>query len=160
LPALPIPDGWEWIRTGTIAVGKSADLIVVHGDPLQHINILRDPVIVIKHDIDTNNTRLAAPGQADTGLSPTCVNPNSETSQEARPGRHSPIARFTLCFSTYDPAPSSLLAVLFARSSIAFRTLANRGRSDMKAGEHRENALIPRRAGIGSADLVIANQKS
>lgn len=34
---------------GSVAVGKYADLIVVHGDPLQHMNILRDPVIVIKH---------------------------------------------------------------------------------------------------------------
>jgi len=37
--------------------------------------------------------------------------------------RDSPIARLTLCFSTYDPAPSSLFAVLSARPSIAFKPL-------------------------------------
>jgi hypothetical protein len=26
-------------------------VIAVHGDPLQHINILRDPVLVIKHGV-------------------------------------------------------------------------------------------------------------
>ena len=34
---------------GTVEAGKYADLIVVHGDPLRHVNILRDPVVVIKH---------------------------------------------------------------------------------------------------------------
>lgn len=36
---------------GSVEPGKYADLIVIHGDPLQHINILRDPVVVIKHGI-------------------------------------------------------------------------------------------------------------
>jgi hypothetical protein len=36
---------------GSVQAGKYADLIAVHGDPLQHINILRDPVIVVKHGI-------------------------------------------------------------------------------------------------------------
>ena len=34
---------------GTITEGKYADLIVVHGDPLRHMNVLRDPFVVIKH---------------------------------------------------------------------------------------------------------------
>jgi imidazolonepropionase-like amidohydrolase len=36
---------------GSVEPGKSADLIVVHGDPLQHINIVRDPVIIMKRGI-------------------------------------------------------------------------------------------------------------
>ena len=36
---------------GSLEPGRWADVIAVHGDPLQHINILRDPVIVIKHGI-------------------------------------------------------------------------------------------------------------
>jgi imidazolonepropionase-like amidohydrolase len=44
--SLPVPAGYGWI-----AAGKYADLIAAHGDPLQHINILRDPAIVIKHGI-------------------------------------------------------------------------------------------------------------
>ncbi len=36
---------------GSIDAGKYADLIAVHGDPLQHVNILRDPVIVIRHGV-------------------------------------------------------------------------------------------------------------
>ncbi len=36
---------------GSIDAGKYADIIAVHGDPLQHVNILRDPVIVITHGI-------------------------------------------------------------------------------------------------------------
>jgi imidazolonepropionase-like amidohydrolase len=36
---------------GSVQAGKYADLIAVHGDPLQHINILRDPVIIVKHGI-------------------------------------------------------------------------------------------------------------
>jgi imidazolonepropionase-like amidohydrolase len=38
-------------ENGSIEAGKYADIIAVHGDPLQHVNILRDPVIVIKHGI-------------------------------------------------------------------------------------------------------------
>lgn len=36
---------------GSIESGKFADVIAVHGDPLQHVNILRDPTIVIKHGV-------------------------------------------------------------------------------------------------------------
>jgi imidazolonepropionase-like amidohydrolase len=36
---------------GSLQPGRWADVIAVHGDPLQHINILRDPVMVIKHGI-------------------------------------------------------------------------------------------------------------
>jgi len=36
---------------GSIEAGKYADVIAVHGNPLEHVNILRDPVIVIKHGI-------------------------------------------------------------------------------------------------------------
>jgi imidazolonepropionase-like amidohydrolase len=35
-------------RTGSIEPGKAADVIVVSGDPLRHIDVLRDPVIVFK----------------------------------------------------------------------------------------------------------------
>jgi len=38
-------------ENGSLAAGKYADVIAVHGDPLQHVNILRDPVVVIKHGI-------------------------------------------------------------------------------------------------------------
>jgi imidazolonepropionase-like amidohydrolase len=34
---------------GTIAEGKLADAIAVRGDPLRHIDVLREPRIVIKH---------------------------------------------------------------------------------------------------------------
>ena len=34
---------------GTVERGKYADIIVVRGDPLRHIDVLRDPVVVIKH---------------------------------------------------------------------------------------------------------------
>jgi imidazolonepropionase-like amidohydrolase len=34
---------------GTIEAGKYADVIVVAGDPLRHIDLLRNPVVVIKH---------------------------------------------------------------------------------------------------------------
>jgi imidazolonepropionase-like amidohydrolase len=34
---------------GTVEKGKYADVIVVHGDPRRHIDVLRDPVVVIKH---------------------------------------------------------------------------------------------------------------
>ncbi len=36
-------------ENGSIAVGKYADVIAVGGDPLRHINVLRDPKLVIKH---------------------------------------------------------------------------------------------------------------
>jgi imidazolonepropionase-like amidohydrolase len=35
-------------RTGSIEAGKVADVIVVPGDPLRHIEVLRDPVMVFK----------------------------------------------------------------------------------------------------------------
>ena len=35
--------------SGSIAVGKYADVIAVNGDPLRHINVLRDPKLVIKY---------------------------------------------------------------------------------------------------------------
>jgi imidazolonepropionase-like amidohydrolase len=34
---------------GTVQRGKYADIIVVHGDPLRHIDVLREPLVVIKH---------------------------------------------------------------------------------------------------------------
>jgi imidazolonepropionase-like amidohydrolase len=34
---------------GTVTQGKYADIIAVHGDPLRHIDVLRDPVVVMKH---------------------------------------------------------------------------------------------------------------
>jgi imidazolonepropionase-like amidohydrolase len=34
---------------GTIETGKYADILAVAGDPLRHINVLRDPAVVIKH---------------------------------------------------------------------------------------------------------------
>jgi imidazolonepropionase-like amidohydrolase len=34
---------------GSIAAGKYADIIAVSGDPLRHINVLRDPKLVVKH---------------------------------------------------------------------------------------------------------------
>ncbi len=34
---------------GTLEAGKYADVIVVAGDPLRHINILRNPAVIIKH---------------------------------------------------------------------------------------------------------------
>jgi imidazolonepropionase-like amidohydrolase len=34
---------------GSIAAGKYADIIAVGGDPLRHIDVLRDPKLVIKH---------------------------------------------------------------------------------------------------------------
>jgi imidazolonepropionase-like amidohydrolase len=36
-------------ESGSIAEGKFADVIAVRGDPLRHIDLLRDPRIVIKH---------------------------------------------------------------------------------------------------------------
>jgi imidazolonepropionase-like amidohydrolase len=35
--------------SGSVAAGKYADVIAVGGDPLRHINVLRDPKLVIKH---------------------------------------------------------------------------------------------------------------
>ena len=35
--------------SGSIAEGKFADVIAVPGDPLRHIDVLREPRIVIKH---------------------------------------------------------------------------------------------------------------
>ena len=35
--------------TGTVTVGKYADVIAVRGDPLRHIDVLREPKVVIKH---------------------------------------------------------------------------------------------------------------
>ena len=35
--------------SGSIASGKYADIIAVGGDPLRHIDVLRDPKLVIKH---------------------------------------------------------------------------------------------------------------
>jgi imidazolonepropionase-like amidohydrolase len=35
--------------SGSIAEGKFADVIAVRGDPLWHIDVLRDPRIVIRH---------------------------------------------------------------------------------------------------------------
>jgi imidazolonepropionase-like amidohydrolase len=34
---------------GTVTAGKYADVIVVRGDPLRHIDVLREPAVVIKH---------------------------------------------------------------------------------------------------------------
>jgi imidazolonepropionase-like amidohydrolase len=36
-------------HTGTITAGKYADVIAVRGDPLRHIDVLREPKVVIKH---------------------------------------------------------------------------------------------------------------
>jgi len=36
-------------ESGSIAPGKYADVIAVGGDPLRHIDVLRDPKVVIKH---------------------------------------------------------------------------------------------------------------
>ena len=35
--------------SGSIAAGKLADVIAVRGDPLRHIDVLREPRVVIKH---------------------------------------------------------------------------------------------------------------
>jgi imidazolonepropionase-like amidohydrolase len=34
---------------GSIVAGKYADVIAVGGDPLRHIDVLRAPVLVIRH---------------------------------------------------------------------------------------------------------------
>jgi imidazolonepropionase-like amidohydrolase len=36
-------------ESGSVAAGKYADVIAVKGDPLRHIDVLRNPTIVIKH---------------------------------------------------------------------------------------------------------------
>jgi imidazolonepropionase-like amidohydrolase len=36
-------------ESGSISEGKFADVIAVRGDPLRHIDVLRDPRMVIKH---------------------------------------------------------------------------------------------------------------
>ncbi|MNC88054.1 N-ethylammeline chlorohydrolase [compost metagenome] len=36
-------------ESGSIAGGKIADVIAVRGDPLRHIDVLREPRIVIRH---------------------------------------------------------------------------------------------------------------
>ena len=36
-------------ESGSLTEGKYADVIAVRGDPLRHIDVLRDPRIVIKH---------------------------------------------------------------------------------------------------------------
>ena len=36
-------------ESGSIAEGKFADVIAVRGDPLRHIDVLREPRIVIRH---------------------------------------------------------------------------------------------------------------
>jgi imidazolonepropionase-like amidohydrolase len=36
-------------QSGTIAIGMNADIIAVRGNPLRHIDVLRDPAIVIRH---------------------------------------------------------------------------------------------------------------
>jgi imidazolonepropionase-like amidohydrolase len=35
--------------SGSITEGKLADVIAVRGDPLRHIDVLREPRVVIKH---------------------------------------------------------------------------------------------------------------
>jgi imidazolonepropionase-like amidohydrolase len=40
--------GAEW-ESGSIANGKFADVIAVRGDPLRHIDVLREPKVVIRH---------------------------------------------------------------------------------------------------------------
>jgi imidazolonepropionase-like amidohydrolase len=34
---------------GTVEKGKFADVIAVRGDPRRHIDVLRDPAVIIKH---------------------------------------------------------------------------------------------------------------
>jgi imidazolonepropionase-like amidohydrolase len=36
-------------ESGSIVVGKYADVIAVNGDPLRHIDVLRAPAVVIRH---------------------------------------------------------------------------------------------------------------
>ena len=36
-------------ESGSLTEGKYADVIAVRGDPLRHIDVLRDPRVVIKH---------------------------------------------------------------------------------------------------------------
>jgi imidazolonepropionase-like amidohydrolase len=35
--------------SGTVSAGKFADVIAVRGDPLRHMNVLREPAVVIRH---------------------------------------------------------------------------------------------------------------
>jgi imidazolonepropionase-like amidohydrolase len=34
---------------GSVAAGKYADVIAVGGDPLRHIDVLRDPKVIVRH---------------------------------------------------------------------------------------------------------------
>jgi imidazolonepropionase-like amidohydrolase len=36
-------------ESGSVVQGKLADVIAVRGDPLRHIDVLREPMIVIRH---------------------------------------------------------------------------------------------------------------
>jgi imidazolonepropionase-like amidohydrolase len=36
-------------ESGSLSAGKFADLIAVRGDPLRHMDVLREPRIVVKH---------------------------------------------------------------------------------------------------------------
>jgi len=36
-------------HTGTVTAGKFADVIAVRGDPLRHIDVLREPKVIVKH---------------------------------------------------------------------------------------------------------------
>ena len=36
---------------GTLTAGKLADVIVVHGNPLQNMSVLQDPEMVFKHGV-------------------------------------------------------------------------------------------------------------
>jgi imidazolonepropionase-like amidohydrolase len=38
-------------KVGTISVGKDADIIAVRGDVLQHVSLLQDVDLVIKHGV-------------------------------------------------------------------------------------------------------------
>ena len=35
--------------SGSVGAGKYADVIAVSGDPLRHIDVLRDPKVVVRH---------------------------------------------------------------------------------------------------------------
>jgi imidazolonepropionase-like amidohydrolase len=36
-------------ETGSVVAGKHGDVIAVGGDPLRHIDVLRDPKLVMRH---------------------------------------------------------------------------------------------------------------